>query len=486
MKTVLFIDSSGSRYFQRIAGMWRLVSEPNSKDTLWVIVNLPTESLELIDLPRITGRDRSNFLQRRLAILFPESSYRTAHILSGGMLKPKKVMLAGFNAVREIVDVQGKHAATFVGLWGTAAVLGLMARQFLLSDVLLVMPSALGLRILVLKGRAPVLTRYVFCEGFNSVNEILLTRNYLEDQQIFESGKTPPVLFLGDSSSIEARLADEGLTLLPVPKEFLPKGEAEWLHPLFNYIISSPPGQLAPLSLRASYYAGKLRQAAYGTAFVSLVAISLYGHGDWRGLVEMQLRERTLHSETRDASSERERLRKQINNIGADPEMVRQATEFAEQEISTVPDVETFFFLASEAISGLPGVRVKSLSFHLVSADTNSCQDKSDQSAVKPVESVPPAKAVGGAAGSSSRQAEAELTVMWPADLSLRAKVEERKRISTSLQGIVGVTILRDPTTVARRATLRGGAGGSAEQAEDRWCLGVAWKQTESDGKEGL
>lgn len=486
MKTVLFIDSSGQRYFQCIAGMWRLISEPNSKDSLWVLVNLPTESLELIDLPRITGRDRSNFLQRRLNGLFPESSYRTAHILSGGMLKPGKVMLSGFNAIKDIAGVQGEQAATFVGLWGAAAVLGMMARKFVPADVLLVLPSAHELRILVIKDRIPVFTRYVFCDGFNNVNEILLTRNYLEDQQIFESGKTPPVLFLGDSSSAEATLQNDELTFLPVPKEFLPKGEAGWLQPLFNYIISSPPGQLAPLASRARYYARKVRRAAYGAALVSLVGVSLYGQGDWRGLVEMQLRERTLHSETRAASTERERLKKQISDMGADPELVRQAKEFADQEITAAPDVETFFALAAAAIADLPDVRVKSLTFHLVTDSASSCQDRSAQSSAYQVGSVPPVAGVGGAAMNSPRQAEVELTIMWPGDLSLRAKAEERKRISASLQGVVGVTILRDPTIVARSAILRGGAGGSAEQSEDSWCMGVSWKQAGIEGKEGL
>ncbi|MDD5759126.1 MAG: hypothetical protein PHI06_08590 [Desulfobulbaceae bacterium] len=487
MKTVLFVDSSGQQYFQYIAGVWRLVSEPNAQDTLWVLVNLPTESLEVIDLPRISGRDRSNFLQRRLNSLYPESGYRGAYILPGGMLKTGKVMLAGFNAVKDIAVVPGGHAAIFVGLWGAAAVLGLMARKFVPSDVLLVLPSALGLRILAIKGRVPVFTRYVFCEGLNNVNEILLTRNYLEDQQIFESGKTPPVLFLGDSSSVEATLVNGGLTLLPTPKEFLPKGEVGWLHPLFNFITSSPPGQLAPLTSRARYYAMKLRRVAYLAALVSLVGVSLYGQGDWRGLVEMQLRERTLHSETKVASSERERLKKQIIAIGADPELVRQATDFAEQEITAAPAVETFFSLASAAIIGLPNVRVKSLAFHLDPGRESFCKDRSAQSGLYQMGSVPPINSAGGAAANSSRQAEVELAVMWPADLSLRAKAEARKRISASLQGEAGVTILQDPTTAARSATLRGGAGGSVDQAEDLWCLGVAWKQPEkTDGKEGL
>ena len=480
MKTVLFIDSSGQRYFQRLAGSWRLVAAPTRKDTLWVLVNLPAESLELIDLPRISGRDRRNFLERRLKGLFPDSSYRTAHILSGGMFKPGKVMLTGFTATHDIVGVEDGHAASFAGLWGVSSVLGMMARRYVPSDILLVLPSAHELRILVVKDRVPVLTRYIYCDGYNNADEILLTRNYLEDQQIFEDGKFPPVLFLGDSSAVEAALITDGLTLLPVPKEFLPKGEAAWLHPLFNHLVSSPPEQLAPFSLRAPYLAQKVGRTAYSVAAVTLLAACLYGLDNWRAFIDLQLREQSLHAELRRAKAERDRLSTRVSTFGADPALVRRATEFATAEITAAPGVETFFSLAAVAIADVQEARVKTLTFHLVPNNATPCQAKSaSQPATNPAEK-------GGPALKSQRQGELELAVLLPNELPPRAKAEARQRITTALQGVSGSTVLRDPSTVASGGILKGGAGVSADKVEDRWCLGVSWQTPVIEGKEGV
>ena len=95
MKTVLFIDSSGLRYFQPHGGQWRRVTGPTRQDTLWVLVNLPDEMLEVVSLPRLYGKDRSNFLERRLADTFPGSTCRAVHLLAGSMFSPGKVMLTG-------------------------------------------------------------------------------------------------------------------------------------------------------------------------------------------------------------------------------------------------------------------------------------------------------------------------------------------------------------------------------------------------------
>jgi len=478
MKTVLFIDSSGRRYFQRSGGgEWLPVERPSRKDRLWVLVNLPDESLEVIDLPRLYGSDRSSFLERRLASAFPESTCRASYLLSGGLFNPGKVMLTGLSTSEDIAGQLAAEDAIVVGLWGVAALLTVMAKRFVAPDLLVILPSVHALRILVVKNRIPVLTRYVHCGGDSIADEILLTRSYLENQRMFERGKPPPVLFLGDPSTVLARLTNAGLSLLPASKEFLPKGEAGWLHPFFNRLVSTPSCQLAPLPLRAKYLVGNVRWAAYAGAALSLGVGSYYCQADIRAVMALHERAETLQSEVQSVALERERLSALIKKSGADPELVRRATQFVAQEITAAPSGDAFLPLAAAAIADVPEARVQTLSFRLAANGESVCQNKQDQQANNSqVAAVQPTPGIEDAASGSLRQAEIQMTVKLPGDLSPKAKAEARKHISRVLQGMAGVKLLQDPALAARKAILTGGAGANIGLAEEHWCMSVPWK----------
>lgn len=477
MKTVLFIDSSGMRYYRHSGGQWSPVEGPSRTDTLWVLVNLPDESLEVIDLPRIYGSDRSIFLERRLTSAFPESTCRSSHLLSGGMLSPGKVMLTGFSTAQHILDLIEPLDTTVAGLWGVAALLTIMLKRFSEPDVLVILPNSNALRILVVKDRIPVLTRYVHCEGDSTAGEILLTRQYLENQRIFERGQAPPVLFLGDATAVAVRLSNAGLKLLPTPKDFLPKGEAGWLHPIFNKLVSSPSCQLAPLPLRARYIVRNVRWAAYAGAALSLGIGCYYGQAELRAAIALNERTQTLQAEAHHAAAENERLSALIQKSGADPELVRRATQFEYQEITSAPSNEAFLPLAAAALADVPDARVHTLSFRLAAtgsslcANTNAIESDSNQN-----NTAQPDPYSDDQTAESPRQAEIQLTVMLPNTLSPQGKTEARKHISAALQSMVGVKLLQDPALAARDAILTGGAGIVTDQTEEHWCLSVPWK----------
>lgn len=472
MKTVLFVDTLGSHFFQRDGEQWRPAEGPSRGDSLWVLVNLPSESLEVIDLPRLYGSDRGNFLERQLARTFPNSGYRASHLLSGGLLAPGKVMLTGLGSAQEIVARLATIDTTVVGLWGIAAMLTLMAKRLPTPDLLLILPSILGLRILVVKDRIPLLTRHVHCDEGSMVDEILLTGKYLKNEGIFEHGKPLPVLVLGDASSVAAPLlVNADLNLLSVPREFLPKGEAGWLHPIFNQVVSSPSCQLAPLSLRARYLSRRVRHVAYAGAVLSL-GVGLYcGQAEIRAVVAQYQRANALQAEAKDVAGEQARLSALIKKTGADPELVRRATQFNAQEITAAPSGEAFLPFAATAIANAPEARVQTLSFDLKASGEDICNRKQTDAGQPP-------SGPKGSAAANQRRAEIQLTVMLPP----QSKTEARKRISAALKELPGVKLLEDPVLAAREATLKGGHGVDSGQTKERWCLSVPWRAGEGQG----
>ena len=194
MKTVLFINSSGPRYFRRENGVWHSIDKPDHSDRLWVIANLPEETLDTFKLPMLFGRDRSSFIARRLAAAFPHSQYCAAAVLNGNWLNPVTAALNGLTTAEAVTSELEKHDMTIAGVWGISLLLTLMTRHLSIKDVILAMPSVHFLRIVVLQDGIPVLTRCVHRysedsdhENDSDANEILRTRQHLENKRFFEN-----------------------------------------------------------------------------------------------------------------------------------------------------------------------------------------------------------------------------------------------------------------------------------------------------------
>ncbi len=488
MKTVLLIHASGAHYFRREHGLWLPVDQPAQNDKLWVIANLAEETLEAFKLPVLYGRDRSNYLERRLASAYPHSQYRAAPLITGTWLKPGFAMLTGLTNADTVISKLNKLNISVTGVWGIATLLALMLKHLAILDVLLVMPSEHYLRILVIKEGVPVLTRCVnrYSEERDSdANEILRTRQHLEHHRIFEQDAIPPVLYLGDPTPISAPLTAAGITVLPLPEALSPKGEVAYLHPLFEYVTTSPDGQLAPLRLRANHLAENVRRAAYAGIITCLLAVILFGQEDFRALLTLHRRGQTLSTDLQQASSERERLAGRISASGLDPALVRQATRFAALEMDAAHTPESMLQLAADTIADLPLVRIKSLTYRFPKQGERYCQGHTviDVPLVNqkidlgiPLGSKPREAGNNDAAAIPNRYAELQFSILLTENLTPAAEAEIRKRISTALKATEGIQLMADPAAFSLINTLKGGFGMDTAQAENLWCMSVPWK----------
>ncbi len=486
MKTVLFIHSSGARYFRRLHGIWQAAAQTEPGDKLWVIVNLPEETLETINVPLLFGRDRHNFLARRLLASFPHSHYHAAPFLSGGRIKPGIAVLTGLCTADTLSNRLEKQNTPVTGVWGLAMLLTLMLRKLHICNLLLVMPDSHFLRILVIKQGLPVLTRCVRHdeeEDDKGAGEILRTRQHLENRHIFEHEQMPPVLYLGDATQISAPLTAAGLTLMPLPETMSPKGDAAYLHAVFEYVSSSPAGQLAPLQLRVSHLTENVRRTAYVGIMTCLLAAILFGQEDFRALLTLHRRGQTLNNELQQALSERAQLTARINASGLDPALVRQATTFSALEIDAAPTPESILQLAASAIAELPQVRIKNLTYRFPKQGERYCQGHTviDLPLVKQkIElGIPPGSKPDDsdkASAIANRYAELQFSILLTENLTPAAEVEIRKRISSVLKATTGIQLMEDPAAFSLINTLKGGFGMDTTRSENLWCMSVLWK----------
>lgn len=465
MKTVLFINSSGSRCFRRDNGLWRQIERPGQGDKVWVIANLPEEALEAFTLPFLFGSDRRNFLERKLAAAYPKSEFRAAVTFFGGMLNPQSGIITGLSSDEAIGRELAKLNVTVAGVWGMAMLMALIARRLSIADSIMVMPSVHFLRILVIKNGVPVLTRCIHRYGEENklesdANEILRTRQHLENRHIFERAELPPVLYLADGAS----LPHADFTLLPLPAALLPAGDAGYLHPLFEQVISASRGQLAPLTLRAHHLAENIRNLAYAGIAASLLALVLFGQQDFFALFELHRREATLNAQLRRENAESDKLAGRIAASGIDPALLRQATEFAALEIDSAATPDAMLRFAAAAIANLPQARIRQLAFRFPKPAERYCQGPGLLSGI-----------LADKAADAARITELQFTLLQQDNLAPAAQIELNRHVSAAIKAYPGVRLLQDPAAFSLIDTLKGGFGIATGVTQNQWCIGIPW-----------
>lgn len=484
MKTVLFISGDSLQYFKRVNGVWLHIKNPEPVDRLWVIVNVPEETLEPFKLPLLFGRDRSHLLQRNLATAFPHSQYRAAPIISGSLLTPSTAVLTGLSKAESISGKLDQLDAEIAGVWGMSMLLTLMLKRYAISDVILVIPSEHILRILVIKAGIPLLSRCIHRykeDNDSDAKEILRTHQHLENRRLFEHGATPSILYLGEVAAIKAQLS--GFTLLPIPESFTPKGDAAYLHFLFEYVTTTPRGQLAPLQLRARHLAEKLRLSAYAASTLCLLAAIIFSHEDFWALTNLNEREKTLNTELQQATSARDYLTARINATGIDPVLLRQAVQFSTRELDTAPPPASFFKFTASTIKGLATVRIKRLTFRFPKHGENYCQghhvvalplikkkvDLPLGLGRQPSERIP---------AKFARHTELSFSILLTKDSTSATRISILKHISASIKAHAGVQLMQDPAAFSLINTLKGGFDRGANNAEAIWCMSIPWIHT--------
>lgn len=447
MKTVLLIDSSGARYFKRRRGQWQKIDKPDDKDSLWVIADLPEEVLERLELPLLFGRDRAHFLQRHLATAFPNSQFRA--VIPGSLFRSGTALLTGLNATETISRELENLKNPVAGVWGIFMLQASIMRRLGIDNIMLVLPGQHYLRMLVIRHAAPVVTRCIhrYSEKDSNADEIQRTRLHLENHQIFEQEATPPVLYLGDPAS--SGIAE----LMPLPDAMMPKGDASYLHALFEEVASSPKGQIAPMPIRSRYLGRRIRQAAYILTALCLLTGMLFAQHDLRVLFSLDADENRLKKNLQQEAVQRQHLANRIRESGADPALMRQAIKFSALEIEAAPTPSSILQFVAAGIAGLQDVRIKSLSYRLLKPGEHYCHKE--------------------AFSADKRYAELQFSILLTEHLPAVQQAGIRKRISDNIRKNATVQLMEDPAAASNFHAIQGGFG--TANTEDVWCMILPW-----------
>lgn len=489
MKTVLHLTTGGAQLWAKGAQGWQPQDGP-APGPVWLLTDLAEEAFAELTIPRIFGRDRQAFVARQLAARFPDTPYRAVLQAGAGggfmdRLAPPRQPMLGIDAAARIDAVLGTIDKPLVGVWATSMLLAQIgAAKSLPSELFVVLPGQDAVRIVVLKDRVPVLSRLVagISQPSERATEVVRTLRHLENTRVLERGERHHgVLVLGDSTGMAGLLAADKMDLLPWSAHASAQAPA-WPDALFDRVVKSPAGQLAPLAKRTQFVASELRRAAYGAACVSMVAAVWASADNLRSMWTAQSQAAQLRAQVQQLQAQGSAIDSQMLGFGVTAELVRRAVALDVQEVASAPSLETHLRELGMAVGRFPGVYLSQLEWRVLPPGRAACPS----AAANPGAAAPVANAAeapsDGQAQPDARLVELSLDISLPESLREKAHLDTVTGLSQTMRKMVGAKLLRDPAQELAQAAMTGG-GSSFDAGKSRsWCLSLPGSRAPNTG----
>lgn len=475
MPTVLHICPNESTWWGKSASGWELATGP-SNGPVWVVTDLSEETFVEIAVPRIFGADRRNFVERQLSSRFPESAFRialpprSAGSLMERLAPPVQTLTAVEPADRIVAALQSVHSP-IAGVWSCSMLLTKLGRKSSLpQDLFVVLFQGGSMRILFLKQRAPVLTRMVAAAQTASEQaaEVVRTLRHLENTRVVERGnKRFGVLLLGGAHDLAGALSGERLDILPPIASGGDAFGTPWNHVLFDLACTNPPGQLAPMSFRASFLAiGVTKASRVCVGLTAAIALGLGSNSIVDSLQSQRLGTQ-VQLQTEQASSEIGKIDLDIQSFGASPDLVRKALALDAEEITSAPDFGENMASLSRVIGGVPGAHLKNMQWQLLNKGEPVCA-----LGAAAVPAAPP-PADGSPDQPPSRKTELQITVVLGAETQPRLLAQRAAEISRLLKQMSGAVVMVDPAQSVRDGDINVGTAQVQNTLDMVWCASL-------------
>ena len=470
MKTLLLIGANGVQYWQRNRGRWHL-DVGAARGPVWAVTDLAEESFAQIQVPRLLGRDRADYLARQLASRFPDTPFRTTlpAPAPGSLLDrlaPTRQLLLGVDASERIQSALNALPLPLAGLWASSMLLAQIGgRKRLPPELFVVLPQGGSLRIVFLKDRQALLSRLAPSTESpgDQAAQIVRTLRHLENTRCIErSERRYPVWFLGNDTGLGPFLSAHRLDLLP-PPAWPHKPPSDWRFLLFDLALRSPQGQLAPIGLRSGYLSQRLNRYAYGAAAAGLAVTLGAVSAEWeRGVQARQQRDRQV-DELKSLRAESARKEQDISSFAVEPNQLRSALNLDAQEVVAVPGLKQAMRTAAAGITHSPELRVVRMNWRVLLPSEPAC--------AVPLAAPPTEAGLAqpmAAPHTLLRRAELKLEVTLDPDTAPHGRARSLAEVSQRLSGGTGVSLLLDPVQHMAQQTLSNSESGTASAS---WCM---------------
>ncbi len=469
MKLLLHITQAGAQLWRKSRDGWQ-PQQGDARGPVWVLSDLAEEGFSEIQVPRLFGRDRQNFLDRQLASRFPDTPYRglLPTPSGGGLMQriaPPRQTAQGLDAPKRLDAALAESTGPLAGVWLTSWLLVTIgSRKGMPAELFVALPRPDGLRLVVLKDRVPVLSRWIpgVPEPRLLASEIVRTLRHLENTRVLDrSAKPRSVMVLGDSTGTGELLASDNVYLLPPPAPWSSVAPGEWHFALFDLVAASPVGQVAPLAQRTDFVASRLSRIAYGAAMASLALAVWLGVQHATEILAMQSSRQQLQSRVQSQQSKMDIVDLGFGKFGVSADLVREADALNQNELQAIRSFADDLTQLAPIVTRFGAVRLQQYSWRLLAPGQVACAgDMPVATEPTPPEGTQPQRLV-----------EVKLTATLPEDQRETARASVIAALSTQLGQLQGVNLVTDPDQAQKKAEIRGGDVTSNPAEAPAWCL---------------
>jgi hypothetical protein len=286
---------------------------------------------------------------------------------------------------------------------------------------------------------------------------------------VIERGKQRfPVLLLGTGDGLASVLAADRLdAVAPAAQRDTADGDGGYGQ-LFDLVIKSPPGQMAPLGYRTTYVAGQLAKTARVAGVVCLVAALVAASGSIRAIISDQRDRAQLQDSGVLLNAKIAELDAALAGFGVSPNLLRTALTVDSTEIVSAPDLQAHLLVLSQAVSRVEGARVRSLQWQVLEATEVAC-GKEAGAAVPVAAPV----AVAEEPSTPTRKVELQLVISLAPGTGPRLRLQQAAELSRHIRQTAGITVLSDPVARVREGDLGAGSAQSDETSDLAWCAAL-------------
>lgn len=468
MKFLLHITQTGVQLWQKGRDGWQ-PQHGDAHGSVWVLTDLAEEGFAEIQVPRLFGRDRQSFLARQLASRFPDTPYRgLLPTASAGSLMerlaPPRQTAQGLDAPKRLDAALAESTRPLAGVWLTSMLLATIgAQKGMPPELFMALPSPDGLRLVVLKDRVPVLSRWIpgVIEARSLVSEIVRTVRHLENTRVLDrSAKPRNVMILGDPAGMDELLAPDNIYLLDPPAPWSRVAPGEWHFALFDLVVGSPVGQVAPLEQRINFVASRVSRIAYGAAAASLALAAWLGVDHTREILTTQSSQQQLQNRVFSLQAKIDVVDKELAKFGVSADVVREAAALELNEIQMIRPFSNDLKQLAPIVSRFDAMRLQQYTWRLLSPGQVACVgDTSVDTAPPQPEGIAPQRLV-----------EVKLAATLPKDQREKARAQVISALSAQLSKVPGATLLTDPAQAQLNSALKGGDESTTTESPI-WCL---------------
>jgi hypothetical protein len=407
-----------------------------------------------------------------LAARYPDSNYRGTVVAARGTdivetLAPTRNVLFGIDAAPRLDAELDALGGSVAGVWPMSMLLARLSQDRALPPSLfLVLPGPGTLRIVYVKDRNPVLTRLTLTpnEVKAQVDEIVRTVRHLENTQILPRGQGHAVLMLATIGDMDESLATAHFR--SVKLSALQKAPPlDWRFPLFDLVVSSPPGQVAPIERRIGYLSTRLsKAAAYLAGIIALAGLVAAG-GNVVNILGLMGENRSIADSVQKQNQRLAEIDSEISRFGVAPELVRTAIAVHKREIASIPALESSLQLVANAIGGDSALRLTEFQARLILPSASTCGvDLTSEDGMKRPEATSP--------GVGKRRIEIGFELAVPPTYGPRDRAQTLSMVSGVLGNVDALTLWTDANRDISSGNLRGGTVmGVATRLG--WCLTI-------------